>query len=142
MQVLNVDGAWIINDAYNANPDSMKAALNALREFPHAARRVAVLGSMGELGLHATPLHFIVGEYAAKHGVEYLIAVGPQAEDYARGAIAGGMTHAQIVSARDAEEAAAALKPILQEGDAVLVKGSHFMGLERLVAALSGKAGA
>jgi UDP-N-acetylmuramoyl-tripeptide--D-alanyl-D-alanine ligase len=142
MQVVNVEGAWIINDAYNANPDSMKAALTALREFPHATRRIAVLGSMGELGMHATPLHFITGEYAAKQGLEYLIAVGPQADSYARGAIAGGMTHAQVLSALDAEEAAEALKPLLREGDAVLVKGSHFMGLERLVAALSGKAGA
>jgi UDP-N-acetylmuramoyl-tripeptide--D-alanyl-D-alanine ligase len=142
MQVLNLEGAWIINDAYNANPDSMKAALTALHEFPHATRRLAVLGTMGELGVHATELHFVTGELAAKQGVEYLIAVGPQAEAYARGAIAGGLTHQQVVSALDAEEAAEALKPMLREGDAVLVKGSHFMGLERLVEALSGKAGA
>jgi UDP-N-acetylmuramoyl-tripeptide--D-alanyl-D-alanine ligase len=142
MQVLNLGGAWIINDAYNANPDSMKAALTALREFPHATRRLAVVGTMGELGVHATELHFIAGEYAAKQGVEFLIAVGPQAEAYARGAFAGGLSHQQVVSALDAEEAAAALKPMLREGDAVLIKGSHFMGLERLVAALSGKAGA
>jgi UDP-N-acetylmuramoyl-tripeptide--D-alanyl-D-alanine ligase len=68
--------------------------------------------------------------------------VGPQAEAYARGAIAGGLAHQQVISALDSEEAATALKPMLREGDAVLVKGSHFMGLERLVAALSGKAGA
>jgi UDP-N-acetylmuramoyl-tripeptide--D-alanyl-D-alanine ligase len=142
MQVLKVEGAWIINDAYNANPDSMKAALTALHEFPNATRRLAVLGTMGELGLHAAELHFITGEYAAKQGVEYLIAVGPQAEAYARGAIAGGLTHQQIISAQDSAEAAEALKPMLREGDAVLVKGSHFMGLERLVDALSGKAGA
>jgi UDP-N-acetylmuramoyl-tripeptide--D-alanyl-D-alanine ligase len=142
MQVLNIEGAWIINDSYNANPDSMKAALIALREFPNAARRLAVLGSMGELGLHATELHFDAGEFAAKQGVEFLIAVGPHADSYARGAIAGGLTHHQIISATDSEEAAAVLKPMLREGDAVLVKGSHFMGLERLVDALSGKAGA
>jgi UDP-N-acetylmuramoyl-tripeptide--D-alanyl-D-alanine ligase len=142
MQVVNVEGAWIINDAYNANPDSMKAALTALHEFPHALRRIAVLGTMGELGVHASELHFVTGEFAAKQGVAHLIAVGPQAEAYARGAIAGGMTHQQVVSALDAGEAAAALQPMLREGDAVLVKGSHFMGLERLVEALSGKAGA
>jgi UDP-N-acetylmuramoyl-tripeptide--D-alanyl-D-alanine ligase len=142
MQVVNVEGAWIINDAYNANPDSMKAALTALHEFPHALRRIAVLGTMGELGMHAAELHFVTGEYAAKQGLAHLIAVGPQAEAYARGAIAGGMTHQQVVSALDAGEAGAALKPMLREGDAVLVKGSHFMGLERLVEALSGKADA
>jgi UDP-N-acetylmuramoyl-tripeptide--D-alanyl-D-alanine ligase len=140
MQVLNIEGAWIINDSYNANPDSMKAALTALHEFPHAVRRIAVLGTMGELGVHSTELHFVTGEFAAKKGVEYLIAVGPQAEAFTRGAIAGGLTHQQVVSARDANEAAVALKPMLREGDAVLVKGSHFMGLERLVEALSGKA--
>jgi UDP-N-acetylmuramoyl-tripeptide--D-alanyl-D-alanine ligase len=142
MQVLNIEGAWIINDAYNANPDSMKAALNALREFPKATRRLAVLGTMGELGAHATELHFLTGEYAAKQGVEFLVAVGPQAESYARGAMAGGLSHQRIVSAQDAEGAVSVLKPMLREGDAVLVKGSHFMGLERLVDALSGKAGA
>jgi len=94
---------------------------------------------MGELGVHATELHFVTGEFAARQGVECLIAVGPQAEAYARGAFAGGMAHEQVISALDAEEAAAALKPMLREGDAVLVKGSHFMGLERLVAALTGE---
>jgi UDP-N-acetylmuramoyl-tripeptide--D-alanyl-D-alanine ligase len=142
MQVLNIAGAWIINDAYNSNPDSAKAALTALHEFPNAQRRIAVLGTMGELGVHAAELHFITGEYAAKQGVEFLIAVGPQAAAYARGAIAGGMTHQQVVSAVDAAAAAAALKEVLREGDAVLVKGSHFMGLERIVEILSGKAGA
>jgi UDP-N-acetylmuramoyl-tripeptide--D-alanyl-D-alanine ligase len=139
MQVVSLDDAWIINDAYNANPESMKAALTALREFPNATRRLAVLGSMGELGLHSTELHFIIGEFAARQGVAYLILVGPHAESYARGAIAGGLTHQQIVSAADANEAATELKAKLHAGDAVLVKGSHFVGLERLVGALSGE---
>ena len=72
----------------------------------------------------------------------FLIAVGPHAEAYATGAMAAGLGHNQIVAALDAEEATVALKPLLREGDAVLVKGSHFMGLERLVAAVAGKEGA
>jgi UDP-N-acetylmuramoyl-tripeptide--D-alanyl-D-alanine ligase len=140
MQVVEARGAWIINDAYNANPASMKAALVALKEFPGAARRVAVLGSMGELGRHATELHREVGSFAAGQDVNFLIAVGPHAEAYVFGAMRAGLP--QVARAFDAEEATVALTAILQPGDAVLVKGSHFMGLERLVEAISGKAGA
>ena len=139
MQIVRAHGASIINDAYNANPDSMKAALVALKEFPGANRRIAVLGSMGELGQHAAELHRVTGEFAAQQGLAFLIAVGPHAEAYAKGALTMGMSPNQIVAALDAEEAATALKPLLREGDAVLVKGSHFMGLERLVAGLAGK---
>jgi len=139
MRVVNAHGARIINDAYNANPDSMKAALAALSEFPGAQRRLAVLGSMGELGGHATELHRAVGEFAARQDLAFLIAVGPHAEAYATGAMAGGLELRRIVAALDAEEATVALRPMLREGDAVLVKGSHFMGLERLVAAVAGK---
>ena len=85
MQVVKAHGAWIINDAYNANPDSMKAALMALKEFPGASRRLAVLGSMGELGQHATELHREIGEFAAQQDLAFLIAVGPHAEAYATG---------------------------------------------------------
>ena len=91
MQVLKAHGASIINDAYNANPASMKAALVALQEFPATGRRLAVLGSMGELGQHAGELHRSVGEFAAQQDVACLIAVGPHAETYAQGALAGGM---------------------------------------------------
>jgi UDP-N-acetylmuramoyl-tripeptide--D-alanyl-D-alanine ligase len=138
MQVVKAHGAWIINDAYNANPDSMKAALTALSEFPGATRRIAVLGAMGELGQHATELHRGIGELAARQNLAFLIAVGPHAEAYAKGAMAAGLGVNQIVAALDADEAAVALKPLLREGDAVLVKGSHFMGLEKLVAAMTG----
>jgi UDP-N-acetylmuramoyl-tripeptide--D-alanyl-D-alanine ligase len=141
MQVLKAHGAWIINDAYNANPDSMKAALAALSEFPGARRRLAVLGSMGELGRHATELHRVIGEFAARQDLAFLIAVGPHAEAYAQGAMAAGLGHNQIVAALDAEEATVALRPLLREGDAILVKGSNFMGLERLVASLAGTTG-
>jgi UDP-N-acetylmuramoyl-tripeptide--D-alanyl-D-alanine ligase len=138
MQVVKAHGAWIINDAYNANPDSMRAALTALSEFPGATRRLAVLGAMGELGQHATELHRGMGEFAARQNLAFLIAVGPHAEAYAKGAMAAGLGHNQIIAALDAEEAAIALKPMWREGDVVLVKGSHFMGLERLVAAMIG----
>ena len=131
MQIVGARGAWIINDAYNANPASMKAALIALKEFPGAARRIAVLGSMGELGRHAAELHREVGAFAREQGVDFLLAVGPHAEAYVLGAIRAGLEN--VLRLLDAEEAAGALGNILQAGDAVLVKGSHFMGLERVV---------
>ena len=89
MQVVKAQGASIINDSYNANPASMRAALIALKEFPGSGRRLAVLGSMGELGQHAVELHREVGEFAAQQDVACLIAVGPHAEAYARGCIGG-----------------------------------------------------
>jgi UDP-N-acetylmuramoyl-tripeptide--D-alanyl-D-alanine ligase len=137
MQVREIAGVWIINDAYNANPASMKAALMALGEFPNAKRRLAVLGSMGELGRHATELHREIGTFAAGHGVQFLIAVGPHAEAYAAGARAAGLP--KVATAFDADEARLALLGEMREGDAVLVKGSHFMHLEKLVASLAGE---
>ena len=139
MQVVEARGARIINDAYNANPSSMKAALVALSEFPGTGRRVAVLGSMGELGRHATELHREVGAFAARQGVGFLIAVGPHADAYVIGAMGGGMRN--VARALDAEEATVALSGILRPGDVVLVKGSHFMGLEKLVETIAGKGG-
>jgi UDP-N-acetylmuramoyl-tripeptide--D-alanyl-D-alanine ligase len=137
MQVREIGGAWIINDAYNANPASMKAALTALGEFPNVKRRLAVLGSMGELGRHAAELHREIGAFTGEQGVKFLIAVGPDAEAYAAGARSAGLEN--VVMAADADEARLALLGEMLEGDAVLVKGSHFMHLERLVAALAGE---
>ena len=138
MQVVKVrPGASIINDAYNANPASMRAALAALNEFPGATRRLAVLGSMGELGSHASELHTAVGEFAARQGLALVIAVGPNADACRAGALAAGMNPADVLLALDATEAGALLRDRLQAGDAVLVKGSHFMDLETLVADLA-----
>jgi UDP-N-acetylmuramoyl-tripeptide--D-alanyl-D-alanine ligase len=137
MQVVRARGASIINDAYNANPASMRAALLALREFPGATRRLAVLGSMGELGQHAAELHHGIGEFAAQQDIALLIAVGPHAENIRAGALTRDMKPANVLAAFDAKEAGALLAEHLLAGDAVLVKGSHFMGLEKLVADLA-----
>ncbi|MCE0497779.1 MAG: UDP-N-acetylmuramoyl-tripeptide--D-alanyl-D-alanine ligase [Methylacidiphilales bacterium] len=139
MQVIDAKGVRILNDAYNANPASMKAALLALKEFPGARRHLAVLGSMGELGRHAAELHREVGAFAAELGVDLLIAVGPNADACRAGALSGGLDADKISMVLDAEEAAVALMPHLCTGDVVLVKGSHFMGLERLVETVAGK---
>ena len=103
---------------------------------------VDYVSSMGELGRHAPELHRAVGEFAAGEGVDFMIAVGLHAESCRLGALAGGMSAESIEVALDAEEATTKLLAHLRAGDAVLVKGSHFMGLENLVAAVAGKGGA
>jgi UDP-N-acetylmuramoyl-tripeptide--D-alanyl-D-alanine ligase len=111
--------AILINDSYNANPISMRAALDHLASLPTDGRRVAVLGEMRELGPEAAAYHREIGEHARRRGVELLIGVGELGREYAPDA-----------EAADAEEAAAALAERLQPRDAVLVKGSRTVGLE------------
>ena len=111
------DGVLLLNDCYNANPLSMRAALAHLAERAGERRRLAVLGEMAELGPGAAGFHEEVGRQAAELGVE-VIAVGPLARGY------GGRHVA------DAEEAAAAVVDVLRPGDVVLVKGSRSVGLE------------
>jgi UDP-N-acetylmuramoyl-tripeptide--D-alanyl-D-alanine ligase len=125
-------GVVLINDCYNANPMSMRAAIDDLAETA-PGRRVAVLGDMLELGSAERALHRAVAEYAAQKGVELLAAVGPLAAEMA--AAFPGETHA----AADAEAAARALSSLLRERDTVLVKGSRGVGLERVAQLLAGE---
>lgn len=131
---LQLDGdVLIVNDCYNANPVSMRAALDdlAARADRRGARRmVAVLGDMRELGEGAPEFHRRAGAQAADAGVSLVLAVGEHAGDYALGH--GGETR----EAADAEEAAALLPGLIEPGDIVLVKGSRGVGLERVARAL------
>lgn len=116
----------LINDCYNANPVSMRAALDHLASTEVAGRRIAVLGEMRELGPDAADYHREVGEHARHSGVEHLIGVGELAEAYA--------PDEQVA---DAAAAAEALSRALGEGDAVLVKGSRAVGLEEVAERLT-----
>ncbi len=109
----------LINDCYNANPVSMRAALDHLATLDVSGRRVAVLGEMRELGPDAAAHHREIGEHARAAGVELLIGVGELAREYA--------PDDQVA---DADAAADALDRALGEGDMVLVKGSRAVGLE------------
>jgi UDP-N-acetylmuramoyl-tripeptide--D-alanyl-D-alanine ligase len=111
--------AILINDSYNANPVSMRAALDHLASLPSDGRRVAVLGEMRELGPEAAAYHREIGEHARQSGVELLIGVGELGREYAPDA-----------EVPDAEGAVAALAERLKPRDAVLVKGSRAVGLE------------
>jgi UDP-N-acetylmuramoyl-tripeptide--D-alanyl-D-alanine ligase len=132
---LELAGALIINDCYNANPISMRAALEhlaAVADGRDARRRVAVLGDMKELGEGAEAFHRQAGEQAARAGVDVLIAVGDFAEAFADGYGPAGEVH----RAPDAQAAAATFRELVEPGDVVLVKGSRSVGLERVAQAL------
>jgi UDP-N-acetylmuramoyl-tripeptide--D-alanyl-D-alanine ligase len=129
------DGVLIVNDCYNANPVSMRAAIDdlATRADRRGARRmVAVLGDMRELGPGAAGYHREIAGRAADAGVALLVAVGEHAGDYALGF--GGDTR----EAADADAAAAFVPDLIEPGDVVLVKGSRGVGLERVTRALEG----
>ena len=126
-------GGILINDAYNANPISMQAALDRLVERASGSRRVAVLGDMAELGPDAPEYHRQVGAYASTVGVDVLLAVGPLAANYLEGQVEiPVLRHAATV-----DDAVFALEEVLQPGDCVLLKASRAMGLERLADALA-----
>jgi UDP-N-acetylmuramoyl-tripeptide--D-alanyl-D-alanine ligase len=125
-------GVLLLNDCYNANPLSMRAALVQLAERAGARRRVAVLGEMAELGTDAAAFHREIGAAAAALGVDELIGVGRLAREY-EAAANGVSTH----HAETAEEAAGALEALLRPGDVVLVKGSRAVGLEAVAAKLT-----
>lgn len=129
-------GFLLINDAYNASPASVRAALDLLAESRGEGAVVAVLGDMRELGKRAEEAHRRIGEYAAALGVDRLVGVGPLAALAVRSARAAGLTQAQ---AYDTTEAAAeALAAVLGPADVVLVKGSRAMHMEDVVRRLGG----
>jgi UDP-N-acetylmuramoyl-tripeptide--D-alanyl-D-alanine ligase len=124
-----------VNDCYNANPISMRAALDYLADLAaerQAPRAVAVLGEMAELGPAGPEFHREIGSYAAGRGVKLLVAVGGLGDEYVDGYADAGDTH----RAADAAEAAALVSALIEPGDAVLLKGSRSVGLESVAAAL------
>jgi len=126
-----IRGIHILDDTYNANPDSMRAALTTLASLPAAGARIAVLGRMGELGSESERGHRAVGEAAAKAGIDMLITVGTEAALIADAAQAGGMK--KVHHASDTTEAAALLSGLVREGDLVLLKGSRSAKMERVL---------
>jgi UDP-N-acetylmuramoyl-tripeptide--D-alanyl-D-alanine ligase len=130
------DGVTVVNDAYNANPESMRAALAALAGLP-ATRRIAVLGGMAELGPDAAAEHERLGRDAVAAGVDLVVAVGPDAVGIAGGASAAGRGAGEgSVHVPDRAAARELLSEVLRPGDVVLVKASRSYGLELLAADL------
>lgn len=127
------DGVTILNDAYNANPDSMRASISTLMTLEGDGRRIAVLGDMGELGSDEYQLHVDVGTFAAQADLDMLVCIGTLSVGIKAGALAADMDAARVKSFTGVDEAIAFLEKNVQEGDLVLVKASRFMELERIV---------
>jgi UDP-N-acetylmuramoyl-tripeptide--D-alanyl-D-alanine ligase len=134
MQVVErADGVTIIDDAYNANPDSTRAALKALAAMAGADRRsVAVLGEMLELGEESDAAHDAIGRLAVDLAIDRLVVVGEGAAPIAEGARSTGLRKGDVVQVASVDEAADLLAAELGAGDVVLVKSSHGSGLWRL----------
>jgi UDP-N-acetylmuramoyl-tripeptide--D-alanyl-D-alanine ligase len=138
LQFCNPGGIRILEDCYNANADSMLAALQTLREMPCHGRRVAVLGDMAELGGSSRAAHVEVGRRAAQSRLDHLFAIGRRASQIAEAAREKGLK--SVVEIADVEPAAQAVKEFARPGDVVLVKASRSMRLERITEVLCGGA--
>jgi UDP-N-acetylmuramoyl-tripeptide--D-alanyl-D-alanine ligase len=133
MQIETLPGdITVINDAYNANPASMRSALTMLGGLG-AGTKIAVLGEMRELGAASATLHRQVGRYAAEQGVDVLIAVGPQASELCAGAVEGGVDPAAAFVGESRADAIRIVRERVRAGDVVLVKGSRGARMEEVV---------
>jgi UDP-N-acetylmuramoyl-tripeptide--D-alanyl-D-alanine ligase len=132
------DDVTVVNDAYNANPESMKAALRTVAELGRRGRSVAVLGAMAELGPTSADQHRAVGRFADEVHIDMVIGVGEPARDIVASARAGSAgISAEWVS--DVAAATRRLDEVLEPGDVVLVKGSRSAGMERVAAHVLGR---
>ena len=131
LQIKEIGGVQFLDDSYNANPDSMKAALRTLVELDTEGKRIAVLGEMRELGSESERGHREVGETAATLGVNQLITIGDMAELIAEGARTAGLD--KVSSTRSTTEAARLLGEIAGPGDLVLIKGSRAARTEEVI---------
>ncbi len=129
-------GVTVVDDSYNANPDSMRASLRTFAALKAQGRKIAILGDMGELGPVSEEGHAQVGYDAASAGVDLLVCVGPLARGIANAAVETGLAAERVVCVEDAAAALAYARPLVGKGDAVLVKASHSVGLEKVVEGL------
>ncbi len=130
-------GGLVLDDTYNANPESMRAALETLAAVAEGRRRVAILGDMLELGEHARAAHEDLGRAAGRAGLALLVACGPLAQAVADGAVAQGLDPDAVEVAADADVGAECARKRVRRGDVVLVKGSRGMRMESVVAAIA-----
>ncbi len=134
MQFWEAGGIRVLDDAYNANADSMIAALETLRDLPLQGRRVAVLGDMAEQGEYGPIAHAEVGRHAAKLEIGQLFAVGKMAPIVAKAARDAGLS--RVIEFENVETAMKAIKSFLKSGDIILLKASRSTRLERIAETL------
>jgi len=134
------DGVTIVNDAYNSNPEALRAALLALAVMASGGRAIAVLGHMTELGAEAEELHEQAGRQAARAGLAALVVVGEEATPMLAGAKAEPAWRGELLQVPDAAAAVAAVRRLARPGDFVLVKANRAANLQRVALALTGEA--
>ena len=137
LQLDDVNGIKLLNDAYNANPNSMRAALETVAALPTTGRRIAVLGEMRELGKSSERYHREIGEFAATCKLDVLVCVGPNAAMIADAAGKSGMDPKVISTFVDAPSAAPAVRKLAKKNDLVLLKASRGIQLEFIARALA-----
>ncbi len=141
MEVLRLGWITLVDDTYNASPESLGAALETLQGT--SGRKVAVIGGMHELGAGSERAHMEAGERAVELGMDIIVAVGEEAHDVASGAARAGAAPSRVFTFDEKEAALGALlDTILREGDVVLVKGSRAAGLEFITEGLKNGGGA
>lgn len=140
MECVEAPGGYlVINDAYNANPQSMAAAIETLSDIAAGRRTIAVLGEMRELGEGSADFHREVGETLARSGADLLIAVGRGARCYAEAWVEQGLPRGSIFSCAGPGRACEILSQIVEPGDVVLVKASRAVGLEKVAGEACGE---
>ena len=132
-QIKSLAGLPIIEDCYNANPASMKAALTLLKKLGQGKSTIAVLGDMLELGKNAKVLHQEIGSYISDLSISYLIVCGDLGREIAHGAKKRGMADSRVFLANTASHGSEYLKKIAHPGDVVLLKASRNMKLENIL---------
>jgi UDP-N-acetylmuramoyl-tripeptide--D-alanyl-D-alanine ligase len=136
LQLKKANGLTVLNDAYNANPNSMRAALETVVALPSIGRKIAVLGDMLELGEATERYHREIGQFAASCNLDQLICVGTWGRTIADAAVAAGQPKASVTRYRDSATAAERIRQHLREGDLVLLKASRGVRLEAVANAL------
>jgi UDP-N-acetylmuramoyl-tripeptide--D-alanyl-D-alanine ligase len=133
MQIENWKKVGIINDAYNANPASMEAAIKTLAGVECRGKKTAILGDMFELGRQTRRQHLQLGNQVARAGIDRLYLLGSQAEQVRQGALQSGLPAEHIVIGKDHADLANRLRSHVRPGDWLLFKGSRGMKMERVL---------
>ncbi|MEK7868053.1 MAG: UDP-N-acetylmuramoyl-tripeptide--D-alanyl-D-alanine ligase [Candidatus Omnitrophota bacterium] len=133
MEVKRFGDIKIINDTYNANPQSMKQAIETLRDMTTEGRKILIAGDMLELGTFSGRFHHLVGKQAAESGIDLIVAVGKLAEHIGKGAQEAGMSDRKIKLCAVMKEARKKVATLIKKGDTILIKGSRAMKMEEIV---------
>jgi len=140
MEIVHLEGGkTLVNDAYNANPESMEMALKTVTEMKGDGRAIAVLGDMLELGVFTEEAHRKLGRKLAEFSVDFLFTLGDQAPLVAESATRYGLPTERVRVVESHQEAVSTLKEVMREGDWILVKGSRGMAMEKIVEGLTGR---